>query len=161
MEVCMKKNLLLASFAYVLLCATSCTTVKKTASTVNVQNTVCTTPTVADLEVMNKVELRKEWHFRPFHIGEPKLGTVKGNFISESLQKLDADILLEPQVSFSRTSYGPRVLIITGYPAKYKNFRKATGEDLEALNACSIPDKSEKLNASSGGLIGIFKKEVK
>lgn len=156
----MKKNFLLAVMASTLLCA-SCTTVKKTASTVNVQNIVCTSPTVADLEVMDKVELKKEWHFRPFHIGEPKLGTVKGNFISESLQKMGADVLLEPQVNFSRTSYGPRVLIITGYPAKYKNFRTATSEELEALKAYPTPNKTEKLNASSGGLIGIFKKDIK
>ena len=156
----MKKNLLMAVVASVLLCS-SCNTVKQTASTVNVQNEVCTSPTVADLEVMEKVELKKEWNFRPFHVGEPKLSFQKGNLIAESLQKMGADVLLEPQVSFTRTSYGPRVLIITGYPAKYKNFRKATKEDLEALKAYPVLNKTEKLNSTSAGLIGIFKKGLR
>lgn len=156
----MKKNLLMAVATSVLLFA-SCSTVHKTASTVNVQNAVCTSPTVADLEVMEKVELKKEWQFRPFHIGEPKVATEKGNLVSESLQKMGADVLLEPQVSFTRTSYGPRVLVITGYPAKYKNFRKATSSDLEALKAYPVPNKAEKLNSSSSGLVGLFKRVVK
>ena len=158
----MKIKGIFVALASLLLCA-SCTTLKKTSTTVAVQNVVCTSPTVADLEVLDKVELRKEWNFRPFHIGEPKMAMVKGNLISESLQKLDADVLLEPQVNFSRTSYGARVLVITGYPAKYKNFHKATDKELEAIKAYPTPNKTNKLNTSGGlgsRLIGIFKKQI-
>ena len=34
-------------------------------------------------------------------------------------------------------------------------------QELEALKAYPTPNKTEKLNASSGGLIGIFKKDIK
>jgi len=130
----MKQKLftLLAACALVL---SSCTTVKQTATTAAVETSIHQYPTVADLDIKNKVEARTTWGFRPFHIGEPKLEVAKGNLIAETLKANNADVLLEPQVIFTRTSYGERVLTISGYPAAFKNFRKATEADLEALKA--------------------------
>ena len=146
----------LASIA-LLLCS-SCTTITKTATTAEVNNVVVTYPDVADLEIVGKATATKTWNFFPFHIGEPKLSTMKGNFINEILKEKDGDVLLEPQFLFEKTSYGERKLIITGYVAKYKNFRKATEADLKAIEACKgAENTSKKYNDSKGKLFGIIK----
>ncbi|MBQ8225982.1 MAG: hypothetical protein IJZ92_00880 [Bacteroidaceae bacterium] len=128
----MKIKLLLFSTA-LLLGLASCTTIKRTADTVNIDAKISQYPTVADLEVHKKVEVTKTWNFRPFHIGEPKMKYLKGNMIAEILKEAGADVLLEPQIIYSRTSFGERKYTISGYPATFKNFRKATKADLEAL----------------------------
>lgn len=140
------------------LALSSCTTVYKTATSAEVKNNIQTYPEVADLEVQQKISESKTWKFVPFHIGEPKLSTAKGNLIAEVLKTHNADILLEPQFTFERTSYGERVLTVTGIPATYKNFRKATAEDIEAIKACKEPNAQKKYNESQGGLFGVFKK---
>ncbi len=121
--------------AGVVLTLSSCTTLTRTASTTNVQTGVHQYPTVADLDIKDKVENTLEWNFRPFHIGEPSLTLAKGNLIAETLKKHDADILLEPQFIFTKSSFGIRRLVVTGFPAKFKDFRKATDQDLKALEA--------------------------
>lgn len=133
--------LLLLSFALVL---SSCASVKKTSTTVDVNAVVSQYPTVADLEVLNKVEAEEVWNFHPFHIAEPKVSVMKSNLIANILKSKNADVLLEPQITYSKTSFGERVLTISGYPAKFKNFRKATKDDLDALKV-NIPSTEKKI----------------
>ena len=150
-----KKNIFTLTFCLFLFA--SCSTIKKTATTVNVENNVVQYPTVVDLDVKEKIEATMSWNFMPFHLGEPKLDNVKGNLISETLVKYDADILLEPNFVFSKTKYEARTLIVTGYPAKYKNFRKATDNDLNAIKVCGSGNERTVHNGESNGLFGIFK----
>ena len=152
------KNVLSSLFVCGLLMLSSCSTVYKTATVTEVGNNVQTYPEVADLDIQPKVTGMETWSFKPFHIGEPKLSTVKGNLIAETLKKYKADIMLEPQFMFQRTAYGERVLTVTGFPATFKNFRKATKSDLEAIKACRQPNLSKKYNEGNGKLFGVFKK---
>lgn len=152
------KKVLSSLFVCGVLVLSSCSTVYKTATATDVATTVQTYPEVADLDIQQKVTETKVWSFKPFHIGEPKLATVKGNLIAETLKKYNADIMLEPQFSFQRTSYGERVLTVTGFPAVFKNFRKATESDLEAIKACKHPNLQKKYNDSKGTLFGVFKR---
>lgn len=140
---------------------TSCTTVQKTATTTDVKNHVEQYPTVADLNVKEKAEATTTWNFRPFHAGEPSLNQAKENLTAELLKQKDADVLIEPQYIFEKTSYGERKLTIIGFPAKYKNFRAATASDLEAIKAVKdVPDCQVRVHKSKcGGLFGLFKKK--
>lgn len=61
----MKKHVLWA-LAVVGLFLTSCTTLKRTATTAPVVNNVQQYPTVADLVVLPKTENTMQWSFRPF-----------------------------------------------------------------------------------------------
>lgn len=155
----MKKHVLWA-LAVVGLFLTSCTTLKRTATTAPVVNNVQQYPTVADLVVLPKTENTMQWSFRPFHLGEPKLSVAKGNLVAETLKQQQADVLLEPQFIFKRTSYGQRVLTVTGYPAQYKQFRKATPEDLKALEATKNAGSGNERTVYKGeqNLFGIFTK---
>ena len=112
----------------------SCSTIRKsTVSTVDVETSVLQYPTVADLDVMNKVEKSITWTFNPLKF--EKLSQIKTNLMADLLKEAGADVLLEPQYTFTKVSYGERTLTITGFPAKFKNFRKANADDIHALNA--------------------------
>lgn len=152
------KKIISTLFVCSIIALTSCSTVYKTASSTDVETSVTTYPEVADLDVQTKISETKSWNFVPFHIGEPKLSTVKGNLIAEVLKAHNADILLEPQFSFQKTPYKERILTVTGYPATYKNFRKATANDLEAIKVCRYANVKKKYNDQQGHLFGILKK---
>ncbi len=146
------KKFFWAIVACVTLMFGSCTTHKQTSATTEIQAVIHQYPTVADLEVMDKVEAKTVWSFRPFHLGEPSLSLAKGNLIAETLKKVDADVLLEPQFIFARTPYGIRELVVTGFPAKFKNFRKATSDDLKALECGAKPNERKVYNVSENKL---------
>lgn len=150
-------KLALSLLSGALLLVTSCTTVTKTATTADVDNCIASYPEVVDLEIQGKVTRTMTWSFKPCYIGEPKKSTAKGNIIAETLKETNADVLLEPQFTFEKVAYGERVLTVTGYPATYKNFRKATPADIEAIKACN-PNGKIKYNAGTAGLFGVFKK---
>ena len=145
--------------AALLLAFASCTTIKNTANTANVDAKICQYPTVADLVVHEKTEMTKTWHFKPFNIGEPKMKYLKGKIIAEILKKTGADVLLEPQVTYSRTSFGERQYSVSGYTATFKNFRKATPADLAALNVNKPAHERTVYNVSSSWFKRLFKKK--
>lgn len=151
------KSLILS--AALLLGFASCTTIKNTAETINIDAKICQYPTVADLVVHEKVEVTKTWHFRPFHLGEPKMKYLKGNMIAEILKKANADVLLEPQIIYSHTSFGERQYTVSGYPASFKNFRKATAADLEALKVVQPDHERTVYNVSNSWFQRLFKKK--
>lgn len=140
-----------------LMLISSCTTVKKTATAVDVSNGVYQYPVVANLEVKEKVEATKEWSFRPFHIGEMKVSVAKGNLISETLKNCNADVLLEPQFHFTKVPFGMRKLVVTGYPASYKNFRDATEKDMEVIKAANNPNVRTNYNEIGFDIFKILK----
>lgn len=152
------KKILLAMACCGALLLSSCTTITKTASTADVQTGIFQYPTVADLEVKDKTTNTLIWSFRPFHIGEPSLEVAKGNLIAQTLQEKDADVILEPQFIFTRTSYGERELVLMGFPAKFKDFRKATPADIEALKTCTEPNERTVYNVAKKGIFSFLKK---
>lgn len=131
------RNLCLAAALCGLLSATSCSTLRKSSSTaLPIESSVRQYPTVVDLEVKGeKISKQVEWNFVPFNLGQPSLANRKQNLLADAVKEQEADILLEPQMTYTKVSFGKRTLTVTGYPATFKNFRKATSEDLEALKA--------------------------
>lgn len=138
------KRILYLSLALTALLFASCTTVRKTASTSDIRTEVMQYPTVADLDVLPKVEQTITWNFVPFHWGQPSLDVRKTNLQAEVIKAAGADVLLESQFVFTKRSFGERTLTVTGYPAKFKNFRKATPADIEALSKV-LPAPQQKV----------------
>ena len=119
----MKKVLFAA--AAMLLMFSSCSTVKKTASSIDVANSL-TSQSLTDLEVSNT---RISYSFRP-DAKERRGGVanVKACAVSAALKANGgADVLVAPEfeVVIKRGLMGSKVkeVNVTGYPAKYKNFR--------------------------------------
>lgn len=135
------RNIILVLF--IALVSTSCATLqKKTSTSVAVDTKVAQFPTIADLDVQSKVSKTVEWYWNPFEFMQISVKQRKENLKADIVKEANADVLLEPQVTYTKTPFGKREIEITGYPATFKNFRKATSEDLEALKAVS--DSQEK-----------------
>ncbi|MBQ8968479.1 MAG: hypothetical protein IJ064_01920 [Bacteroidaceae bacterium] len=145
----MKKFMLLAVTA---LCLASCSTVRKTADVVGVDNTVHNYPVIADMQVSpQRVTQTVEW--RNGLVPQKKVEEEKGNLVADLLAKAGGDVLLEPQFIHESDGVLPRAfrhhkITVTGFVGTYKNFHKATPEDLKALQMTQgvMPNKPEKMN---------------
>lgn len=130
----MKAKYLIILFVAVLL--SSCSTIRKTSDVADVKTPISTFPTVADLNVVpQRVSKTITWKWNP--LNSTSMDTRKANTTAELIQEAGADVLLEPQyiVNTSWLDILGGSLTVTGYPASFENFRKATPEDLEALKA--------------------------
>lgn len=110
----------------------SCTTVKNTASTEAVDTKIASM-TVADLQVdKEKVSKTVKWNWSP--LTSVSVADKKENATGELLLEKDADVLIEPQyVVNHRGLFRGGSVTVTGYPAKYYNFRPMTKEDAEMI----------------------------
>lgn len=106
----------------------SCTTVEKTATTIDVANSLTQTGEV-DLEVSPN---RITYNFRPTN---KERARGKQNVINSAVREAlrssgGGDVLVAPEYEIQRRKglFGPakiKEVIVYGYPAKYKNFRHA------------------------------------
>lgn len=136
-------KLALAACACAAISITSCQMVQQTADTVGIDAKVVQVPTVADLDVQpQRVTNTQTWRWRFLNVDQLSLGQRKLNLIYDMVNEAKADVLVEPQVRFTKKFFGERSLTISGYPASYKNFRKPTAEDLKAIRAANgTPEK--------------------
>lgn len=90
-----------------------------TVKTMDSQGTaVYASPTIADLNV-STVKVTGTASGSSY-----QSGNVRSVAVANALDKVNADILIEPQYE-AVTSNGQVTITVTGYPATYKNFRKA------------------------------------
>ena len=102
----MKKQTLFL-LACIALMLTSCSTMRKsTASSTTVQSQIYQYPTVADLDVKEKVEKQVSWPYKFIKWGEPSLEVRQANLMADILKENNADVLLEPQVTFMKRPFG-------------------------------------------------------
>lgn len=138
----MKFKLLLITL--VTLAASSCSTIRHTATSVDVDNKVVTF-TVANLDVQKqKVSKTYSWSYNPFK--RVSISNIKGNITAELLNAQNADVLLEPQYIIEKRGFmrGGSVTVI-GYPASYKDFHKMTPEEA-AIVRDAFSKKEKKAN---------------
>lgn len=122
----MKKFFLIAAVA--LLSVASCTTVKTSTSTMLDVNTSLRSNTEADLIVSDK---KISYTYTPLFRSERKMAQKKviSNAVSAALKANgNADVLVAAEYEIVATkklwfSTKTRQVIVTGYPAVYKNFR--------------------------------------
>ena len=55
------------------------------------------------------------------------------NLIIDLCREIGADILVDPQFTYSKRILGGGKLTVFGYPASYKNFRTMTDKQIDAL----------------------------
>lgn len=62
------------------------------------------------------------------------------NAIANALLKTGADILVEPRYTYNYNKKGKLTSVeVSGYPARYKQFRSVTREDAEIINSLLHP----------------------
>ena len=57
----------------------------------------------------------------------------KINLITQLCREVGADILIDPQFTYSKRFLGGGKLTVRGYPAKYKNFKPLSDEEIDSL----------------------------
>lgn len=110
---------------------TSCSTVYKTATTRNVEPTIAAV-VLSDLDVSNK---KITYTLTPTNkVRRGGLKNCINTAISEALALNGGDVLIETQQAIiTRGAYVRKIksVTVTGYPAKYKNFRPADDKTLK------------------------------
>lgn len=128
----MKKTILLMCVAA--LTITSCSTVQKTASTRKVTAPIAAA-VISELEVSNQ---KITYTLEPSRkVRKAGLENCVNTAISEALEKNDhSDVLIETQKAIVQRYglFGRKIksVTVTGYPAKYKNFKSADEETVKA-----------------------------
>ena len=114
------------------------TATTRTARSFEIETDIKQMPTVADL-VVDSFYVREDtaWTNIMFKYTVTK-ASMRNELIGEILEKNEADILVQPREKTTTTVYHPfkqsYTMEIFGYPARYRNFRTATEEDLRILN---------------------------
>lgn len=126
----MKINLLALCGLAVLL--SSCSTISHTSQTTGVDARVYNL-TVADLDVADqKVSKTVDWKWTP--LSTVSVESQKKNAEAELCNETGADVVIEPQYEVNRRGlFRGGSVTVTGYPAKYRNFRPMTQEDAEKI----------------------------
>lgn len=115
----------------VALTATSCTTVRKTATTMDV-DTNASSRSTADLVVSPE---RQMYDYRPpKSVRRGGLTNAKNTAVAELLRQTGGDVLVHPQFETAvRTGlFGQKKIkrvVVTGYPATYRNFQSKNDND--------------------------------
>ena len=117
--------LLVSAFAM-----TSCSTVKKTATIHNVKPTLASA-VLTDLEVSNQ---KITYTYIPTNdVRRGGAANCISTAIHEALVANGGDVLIETQTATVERTWSRKIksVTITGYPAKYKNFRSADTQTLK------------------------------
>ena len=108
----------------------SCSSLKtRTAHTKDIQGPVVHTPVLADLDVQES----KATATVSASAGN-SIDATKNLAIAEVLKATNADLLVEPTFDVQKKN-GKNIVTVTGFPAKYKNFRPARAEDIALMDA--------------------------
>lgn len=128
----MKQSLIFTALTGLGLAFCSCSTITHTAEVASV-NVEIYNLTVADLNVSEEKEsVSTEWEWSPF--SSKSLKEQKDQAAYELLDKTKSDVLVEPQYIVKRRGlFRGGTLTVTGYPAKYSNFRNMSKEDAEKI----------------------------
>jgi hypothetical protein len=116
---------------------------------------VIVTPLIADMKVLSQTAVKDSAIFNvlastiPTYEISSWISEYKKEVLSMMLKKYNADAIVAPLTDFTTTNEGFMKINISGYPAKYVNFRNATTADTWMVPMYNIIDKnsSEPLNS--------------
>ena len=98
------------------------------ARNVEPQHQVVTVPIVADVELLSTEKITYSETFTKVDLRNAD--NYKYIILAHAIKQYNADFLIGAMFDFNYNSKGRTLeVIVTGFPAKYKEFRKATPED--------------------------------
>lgn len=114
------------------LALTSCSTIQHTSTTADVDTQIYNL-TVADLNVAKeRATTTADWKWNPF--SKLSLKSQKNTATARLMQETKSDLIVDPQYTVeSRGFMRGGTVTITGYPAKYENFRKMSPEEAKSI----------------------------
>lgn len=121
---------LIAAMALVCSCSTTKMTVRS-ARTTDLPAEVSLSPTTADLNIS---ETKSEGVCRQSKNGIIlSMRDMEREAVADALAKTKADILVNPNYTYVYEDNKLSEVLVSGYPAKYANFRSTTEQDAEIL----------------------------
>jgi hypothetical protein len=116
---------------------------------------VIVTPLMADLKVITQTSVSDSIIFPILVASIPQsnmsawISEYKKQAMSLLLKKYKADAFIGPLTDVTTTADGRMMISISGFPAKYVNFRNATSEDVWIVSLYSVIDRNatETLNS--------------
>ena len=111
-------------------------TTTRTARSLEIKSDIKQMPTVADL-VVDTVYVRKDTAWTNTAKSFTTKAAMRELLIGAMMEKANADLIIQPRENLVVKSESSKQLMrmeIYGYPARYRNFRTATEEDLRILN---------------------------
>lgn len=100
-------------------------------NSVDVETTI-TAVSTADLNISEeRVSMSKVWTLN--FLSATSLEQRKANLIIELCRREGADILVDPQFTYTKRVLGGGKLTVSGYPAKYTNFRTMTDKEIDTF----------------------------
>ena len=114
------------------LALTSCSTIQHTASTTDVDTQIYNL-TVADLKVAKeRATTTAEWKWNPW--SRLSLNSQKNTVTARLMQETKSDLIVDPQYTVERRGFmRGGTVTITGYPAKYENFRNMSPDEAKTI----------------------------
>lgn len=98
---------------------------------------IMTTPLIADLEVIGaSISYTETEAFKNYEVTEDLIKLVPGFksiALSRAARAHKADVIIGAMVDVVTNEQGRLEITITGYPARYTNFRNATNNDIELV----------------------------
>lgn len=136
----MKKIIFIAAVAMIASSCGSTTSVTRTAKSGNLSYFAIPATVTSDLKV-SETKITGEAANSGSLFSQSEMEKTA---VADALKKVDADILVEPQYEYKRVDGKLVSVKVSGYPAKYTNFRSVTPEDVEINNKLYYP-KQETL----------------
>jgi hypothetical protein len=160
----MKKSIL---FLGVVALVCSCSTPKATSYSYSEYQTITPAPSVHAIPVMAELEVSSERITYAERINkniktltdaevEALASREKETVIANAVKANNADVLVAPVVNITTDANNNLVIVVTGYPAVYKNFRTATAADSIFMKNVQPVVKQEKKTLNP---LEIFKKK--
>lgn len=111
--------------------------------TVEPTQSVNAVPVVAELEVsQERITYAERLSVNVNSLNNDELASLvekeKNQIISNATTTHNADLLVAPLVNVQTDAKNNLIISVTGYPAKYKNYRSATQEDQWFLGSKSV-----------------------
>ncbi|MBO7457867.1 MAG: hypothetical protein J6T80_01260 [Paludibacteraceae bacterium] len=132
----MKKTILLCSFAALVLC--SCSSIQTVSyseyRTVEPTQSMHAIPLVADLQVSDtRMSYTEKVIIKDKKPSEQKIAgmiaEIKSTVLSHAIKYFNTEVMVAPIIDIQKEGTNALVVIVTGYPATYKNIRSATKDD--------------------------------
>ena len=99
------------------------------------------TPMAADLDVSSE-RITFEANYTKKKNKHMDVNTAKSTAVADLLAKYNADVLVAPLAKVTENKKNIHV-VVSGYPATYTNFRKASTQELEMRQAASKKEKRQ------------------
>lgn len=162
----MKKFILLFAVA-AFVC--SCSAPKATSysyseyKTISPTQAVYTVPVIADLDVAKECITYAErinQNITTLTNAEVEVlaSREKEVVVSNAAKANNADVIVAPTINITTDVNKNLVIVVTGYPAKYKNFRSATENDKWIIETAK-PESEQPAETKSNPLEGLFKRK--